>query len=167
MESAIQLDLKGFLRGFPEWLASWEATRVFPPVTELLPHRGKAVLVTQITALQGATICVEAAFDATHPYAQNKRISGMINIEIAAQAAALHQALRDGSGAGRLKPGLLLAVSRLDLVADYTAGETALLAVTLTGEAGQNSEYEFHAQVDGAMRARGSVLVRTAEELAV
>lgn len=111
----------------------------FPPVTELLPHRGAAVLLERVVAHDAAsTTCeVDPAASVLWKSADGS-VPAAVALEYMAQTIAAHGGLRDRESRREARPGFFLGSRRLDFrVRRFEAGE--LLEVTarhLRGSAG-------------------------------
>jgi len=109
----------------------------------LIPHRGAARLVQTIlddrrtdVLVCGGRIPPDSAF------AVGGRAPAVIVLELAAQAAAVQQALAGPAGAAA-RPGYLVAVRAATVWADVVAANVPLVAtVRRTGQAGPLATYD-------------------------
>lgn len=92
----------------------------FPPVAELLPHRGAAVLVDAVLEDTEDAIRVRARISRGNPYfVEGRGVPAWVGIELMAQAAAAHA----GLAARRLhrtpNKGMLLGTRRYEAATAY------------------------------------------------
>jgi predicted hotdog family 3-hydroxylacyl-ACP dehydratase len=110
----------------------------------LIPHRGPARLVRTIledprpdVLVCGGRVPSDSAFVA------DGRVPAVVLLEIAAQAAAVQQALAAPAGGAPLRPGYLVAIRAASLSADDVAAGVRLIAtVRRTGQAGPLATYD-------------------------
>ncbi|RDU95755.1 beta-hydroxyacyl-ACP dehydratase [Trinickia dinghuensis] len=87
----------------------------FPPIDEVLPHRGTMRLVDEIAACCDDAVAVLASADRHAWYADAQgAMPAWLGIELMAQAIAAHVGLIAMRGGGRAKPGVLLGASRYE-----------------------------------------------------
>ena len=113
-------------------------------VTEaLIPHRGPARLVQTILDDPRPDVLVCAGrIPADSAFAVDGRVPAVIVLELAAQAAAVQQALAGPTGAAA-RPGYLVAVRAAMLRADVVAVNVRLVTtVRRTGQAGPLATYD-------------------------
>lgn len=115
------------------------------PVPEgLIPHRGAARLVQTIledprpdVLVCGGRIPADSAFVASG------RAPAVVLLELAAQAAAVQQALAAPAGGTPAKPGYLVAIRAASFHADdVPAGVSLIATVRRTGRAGPLATYD-------------------------
>jgi predicted hotdog family 3-hydroxylacyl-ACP dehydratase len=110
----------------------------------LIPHRGPARLVRTIledprpdVLVCGGRIPADSAFVAAG------RVPAVVLLELAAQAAAVQQALAAPAGGEPARPGYLVAIRAASLSADDVAAGVRLIAtVRRTGQAGPLATYD-------------------------
>lgn len=93
---------------------------VFPPAAELLPHRGKAVLIDTVLEDTPDSIRVNARVDHDSPYFVPRHgLPAWVGLELMAQAIAAHAGL--GARRERKPPraGMLLGTRRYEAFTDY------------------------------------------------
>lgn len=111
----------------------------FPPIAELLPHRGSAVLLRRVVAHDATSTTCEVEPAASVLW-QNEdgSVPVAVALEYMSQAIAAHGGLTDLEAGRERRPGFFLGTRRLDLkVASFAPGE--VLEVTarhLRGSAG-------------------------------
>jgi len=78
-------------------------------LAELIPHRGVMCLLHEVLQVDNESITCRAVShrDPGHPLREDGMLSALSGIEYAAQAMAVHGALRESRGA---RPGVLAAV---------------------------------------------------------
>lgn len=109
----------------------------------LIPHRGPARLVQ--TILEDPRLDVLVCTGRVPPdsaFAVGGRVPAVVVLELAAQAAAVQQALAAPAG-GAARPGYLVAIRAAWLRADDVAAGVRLVAtVRRTGQAGPLATYD-------------------------
>jgi predicted hotdog family 3-hydroxylacyl-ACP dehydratase len=99
----------------------------FPPIDDLLPHRGTMRLLTRVLAYGDETLSAAAHVDGTAWYADaDGSMPVWISIELMAQAIAAHVALRSRLEGKPMQPGVLLGARRLDVAVQAFARDTVL-----------------------------------------
>ena len=109
----------------------------------LIPHRGPARLVQTILddARTDVLVCA-GRIPADSAFAVGGRAPAVIVLELAAQAAAVQQALAGPTGAAA-RPGYLVAVRAAIVRVDEVAANVPLVAtVRRTGQAGPLATYD-------------------------
>ena len=111
----------------------------FPAITELLPHRGKAVLLRRVVAHDAeTTTCEVDPADSVLWRSADGSVPATVALEYMAQTIAAHGGLSDREAGREARPGFFLGSRRLDLgVSRFEPG--VLLEVTarhLRGTAG-------------------------------
>ena len=116
--------------------------REFPPVAELLPHRGRAVLLDRVLAHDATTtVCSVETSASTLFHDADGGVPATVGLEYMAQTIAAHGGLLDRDAGREARPGfflgtrrLTLAVTRfepgqcLEVTATHLRGSTGLLA---------------------------------------
>lgn len=104
----------------------------FPPVHELLPHSGDAVLLDAVVAHdERTTTCVVVAGASPWLRAADGSVPGHLALEYMAQAVAAHGGLLDRATGREARPGFFLGSRRLSLAADrFAAGQRLLVRAT-------------------------------------
>jgi predicted hotdog family 3-hydroxylacyl-ACP dehydratase len=112
--------------------ASPPSAAAFPPITELLPHRGRAVLLGRVLAHDASTTVCTVDPDGGALFRDaDGRVPSWVGLEFMAQAVAAHGGLLDREAARPPRPGLFLGSRRLEFsVAAFEPGEP--LEVTAT-----------------------------------
>jgi predicted hotdog family 3-hydroxylacyl-ACP dehydratase len=111
----------------------------FPPVTELLPHRGRAVLLRRVVAHDAASTTCEVDPAASELWKNaDGSVPATVALEYMAQTIAAHGGLSDRESGREARPGFFLGSRRLEFrIRRFEPGE--LLEVTarhLRGSAG-------------------------------
>jgi len=87
----------------------------FPPVDDVLPHRGTMRLVDEIVACSDDAVAVLCRVDRHAWYADAQgAMPAWLGIELMAQAIAAHVGLIAMRAGGRARPGVLLGASRYE-----------------------------------------------------
>jgi predicted hotdog family 3-hydroxylacyl-ACP dehydratase len=109
----------------------------------LIPHRGPARLVQAILEDPRPDVLVCAGrVPEDSAFAVGGRVPAVVVLELAAQAAAVQQALAAPAG-GAAKPGYLVGIRAASLRADDVAAGVRLIAtVRRTGQAGLLATYD-------------------------
>lgn len=96
---------------------------------QLLPHGPAARLVDSIVEIDAESVLCRASAPVGSPYGDGDTISTLIGVEMAAQAAAVHQAfLRIESGREPSASGLVVRARKLELVRGRLKAPVSLLA---------------------------------------
>lgn len=96
---------------------------------ELLPHGPAARLVGSVVELDAESVLCRASAPVESPYGDGDTISTLIGVEMAAQAAAVHQAvLRIESGRGPSPTGFVVRARKLELFRERLEAPLSLLA---------------------------------------
>lgn len=128
----------------------------------LLPHRPPARFVTRIVSSSEDGVVCEALVPRGHPLAANGPAPALAAIEMAAQAAAVFEALRradtEGEAAARPRLGYLVGARGVRFARATLAAESAcVVSVRLDGVSGPFSSYDFEVSEADAPLARGQV----------
>ncbi|MEX3955114.1 beta-hydroxyacyl-ACP dehydratase [Trinickia sp. EG282A] len=90
-------------------------TAAYPPIEEILPHRGTMLLLERVLAFDDAALVAQARVDRAAWYADAAgAMPAWIGIELMAQAIAAHVGLAALRAGGRARPGVLLGSSRYE-----------------------------------------------------
>jgi predicted hotdog family 3-hydroxylacyl-ACP dehydratase len=109
---------------------------------DLIPQRGPARLVHTIVEAASGTLTCGGRVPATSAFADGGRAPAVVLVELAAQAAAVQQALEATAG-GAMRIGYLVAVRAASLhVAEIGADVPLLASVRRTGRAGPLATYD-------------------------
>ncbi|WP_116135723.1 hotdog family protein [Trinickia diaoshuihuensis] len=99
----------------------------YPPVDEVLPHRGTMRLVDEIAACSDEAVTVLARVEREAWYADAQgAMPAWLGIELMAQAIAAHVGLIAMRAGGRARPGVLLGASRYEAYSPSFAAGTRL-----------------------------------------
>lgn len=109
----------------------------FPPLTKLLPHTGRAVLINEIVSDVDSTIRVRAHITPEHPFfVAGHGVPVWTGIEMMAQAIAVHAGL-SGMRAGRgPRRGMLLGTRCFQAHTPWFEDGSAIV-ITATSAFGQ------------------------------
>ena len=110
----------------------------------LIPHRGPARLVQTILEDPRPDVLVcGGRIPADSAFAAGGRVPAVVVLELAAQAAAVQQALAAPAGGASARPGYLVAIRAASFHADDVAAGVPLIAtVRRTGRAGPLATYD-------------------------
>lgn len=137
-------------------------TEPFPPVEEILPHRGTMLLLDAVLACAEESLTARARVvsDAWYADAQGA-MPAWIGIELMAQAIAAHVGLLAMRAGNTMRPGVLLGSHRYEMRTPVFARD-ALLRIEvkelLRGEEGHGA-YECVIQHNGVVAAEAVIKV--------
>ena len=96
----------------------------FPPIADLLPHRGRAVLLDRVLSHDGlTTVCAVDPRASTLYRGRDGSVPSYVGLEYMAQTVAAHGGLLDRAAGRAARPGLFLGSRRLEFsVAGFAAG---------------------------------------------
>ncbi|HYB99543.1 MAG TPA: hypothetical protein VEC57_10480 [Candidatus Limnocylindrales bacterium] len=101
----------------------------YPPVAELLPHRGPAILLHRVLRHdERETRCLVRVDDSTLFARADGSVPAWIGLEYMAQTVAAHGGLLDRAAARPPRPGLFLGSRRLAFAVDRFEAGTVLEA---------------------------------------
>lgn len=134
----------------------------FPPLTQLLPHTGRAVLLDEIVHDSDDAIEVAVLVTANHPFfVAGHGVPVWVGIELMAQAIAAHAGLA-GLGGGRgPRRGMLLGTRHFQGHVPWFA-EGARLRIHAHREFGNDgglAACECHIECDGEMLAEATIVI--------
>lgn len=92
----------------------------YPPVEELLPHRGRALLLARVVDWTEQQVCCEAILGEECPYVRDGRLESVCGLEVLAQAAGVYLGLARRAG-GATGTALVLG----DGASDRVSGDRA------------------------------------------
>lgn len=111
-------------------MSASEQAPAFPPVVELLPHRGRMLLLDEVVASgPGFTAC-RVVIRPDSSFVEGGRVPGLVAIEYMAQTVAAYAGL-EARGQGRpVRIGYLLGTRELSLEIDeFQVGDDLLIEV--------------------------------------
>jgi predicted hotdog family 3-hydroxylacyl-ACP dehydratase len=134
----------------------------FPPVEEILPHRGTMLLVDAVLACDEESLIAQAHVQSDAWYANaDGAMPAWIGIELMAQAIAAHVGLLAMRAGNKMRPGVLLGSRRYEAHLPAFSRD-ALLRIEvkelLRGEEGHGA-YECIIQLDGVIGAEAVIKV--------
>ncbi len=129
-----------------------------PPVSALLPHAPPSRLLAAVLAASASGIVCAGVIPGTHPLVERGEAPGFLAIELAAQAAAVLQALQR-SPAGGPRIGYLVGVRGAHLPTGLPIGQALRVTAASTGGAGALATYDMEVSAeDGDKRlATGAI----------
>ena len=124
----------------------------------LIPQRGAARMVVAVLEAGTDSAVCRGRVPADSAFVTGGRAPAVVVLELAAQAAAVQQALAAPSG-GAARPGYLVVLRDATLHADEVAADAPLVAtVRRTGQAGPLATYEVAVHgADGAAIATATL----------
>lgn len=132
-----------------------------PPAAELLPHRPPMLLVRELLERGPGRLRCRGQVAADSPLARDGRAPAMLAVELAAQGAALLEALERGDREGDAAPrrGYLISLQRLELGSPtLPAGEPLDASVVYDGGAGPLARYRIRVRgAGGELYAAGVI----------
>lgn len=135
-------------------------TREGHDITRLIPHEGVARMVESVVELRDDGIDCKGRISPGHALVRGGSAPAFVGLELAAQAAAVFEALRGpeqeaGSGA---RVGFLVSLRdvRLDL-SELPAGVPLVVSVRALGGAGALGLYEVRVRHDGRLCVQGTL----------
>jgi predicted hotdog family 3-hydroxylacyl-ACP dehydratase len=134
----------------------------FPAVSELLPHRGRAVLIDEVLDDSEDSIRVAASIGRAHPFfVTGHGVPSWAGIELMAQAIAAHAGL---SGRRLQRPprvGMLLGTRRYRTTALYfeEGSRLEILANREFGDAGGIAACACSIECQGVALAQASLII--------
>ena len=94
----------------------------FPPAVQLVPHRGRALLIDAVLEATPESIWVAAQITRDHPYFVTAHgVPSWVGIELMAQAAAAHAGLNVCRTHNTPRGGMLLGTRRYRAIVAYFA----------------------------------------------
>ncbi|SDF94173.1 hotdog family protein [Paraburkholderia phenazinium] len=134
----------------------------FPPVEEILPHRGTMLLLDAVLACADESLTAQARVQSDAWYADAQgAMPAWIGIELMAQAIAAHVGLLEMRAGNSMRPGVLLGSRRYEMHTPAFAPD-ALLRIEvkelLRGDEGHGA-YECVIQHDDVVAAEAVIKV--------
>jgi predicted hotdog family 3-hydroxylacyl-ACP dehydratase len=129
----------------------------YPPIAELLPHRGASVLLDAVLEDHAGGLRARVTIRSDHPYlVPGRGIPAWVGIELMAQAAAAHAGLKARSSQMPPNGGMLLGTRRFEALEPWFR-EGMELEVSAEQEFGESGEGGVSACVC-AIRSGGRTL---------
>ena len=132
----------------------------FRPVAELIPHAPPARLLAEVLAAGPGGILCTGCIPTDHPLAAGGEAPGFLAIELAAQAAAAHQAMARQSG-GRPRIGYLVGVREAHLTARLPIGHVLRVAAVPAGAAAALAVYDMEVAEQGTTQPLATGTIST------
>jgi predicted hotdog family 3-hydroxylacyl-ACP dehydratase len=135
-------------------------TRPEADVAGLLPQAGLARFVESVVELREDGIDCAGRIPPGHPLVRGGKVAGFVGLELAAQAAAVFEALRRASRGGEAvaRPGLLVSLRDVRLErAELSAGAPLVASVRAVGSAAALSLYAARVFEGGALALEGTL----------
>lgn len=137
-------------------------SEIFPPVAELLPHQGRAVLIDAVLEDDPDTIWVRTKVSSDNPYfVPGHGLPVWVGIELMAQAIAAHAGLGSRREQRPPRAGMLLGTRRFEAKAPYFP-EGATLEITATRDFGDDGGLAACActiQSGGEVLAKATIII--------
>jgi predicted hotdog family 3-hydroxylacyl-ACP dehydratase len=113
----------------------------FPPVAELIPHQGRAVLIDKVLMDSEDRIRVTAFITSANPfYIANHGVPSWVGVELMAQAIAAHAGLKSRRSNRAPRIGMLLGTRRYKTWTPYFC-EGTRLEISAQQEYGDTGEF--------------------------
>jgi predicted hotdog family 3-hydroxylacyl-ACP dehydratase len=90
----------------------------FPPLAELIPHRGTSILIDHVKQWDDAHIVCVAEIRAGHFYERDGRVPATVTLELMAQTVAAYVGLTQHERGLPPRAGYIVAARRFELRAD-------------------------------------------------
>jgi predicted hotdog family 3-hydroxylacyl-ACP dehydratase len=129
-------------------------------VGTLLPHAGPARFVESVVGLREDGIECAGRIPPENALVRDGKVGVIVGVELAAQAAAVFEALRRRSRGERApaSPGLLVSMRDVQLARpELTAGAPLLASVRALGGKTALALYEVLVSEDGALALQGTI----------
>jgi predicted hotdog family 3-hydroxylacyl-ACP dehydratase len=91
---------------------------MLPPVTELLPHSGRMVLIDEVLEAGEGRIVARLTLRPTSPFVEDGRVPAIVAIEYMAQTVGAYAGLRARAAGGSPRIGFLLGTREMTLDVD-------------------------------------------------
>jgi predicted hotdog family 3-hydroxylacyl-ACP dehydratase len=130
-------------------------------IAALVPHAGAMCLLHEVLEADGERILARAIShrDRSHPLREGETLPALCGVEYAAQAMAVHGALRQGAA----QPGMLAALRDVELAVtrlDDIPGDLTVEARCVRNESGRLL-YQFWIRADERLLLHGRAMVVT------
>lgn len=131
----------------------------FPPPEALIPHRGAALLLAGVSESTADRLVAVAVVPPGSPFVAEGVAASFVALEIAAQAAAVFEALRRRQAGGPAEPrvGYLVGAREARLEAALPVGSAFRVTVRLEAAVPPLSTYRFQVGGSGTVIARGAI----------
>lgn len=133
---------------------------MYPPVVDLIPHRGPAILIEQV---QSHTDEVTECLTVIRPelqYVREGRADAALALELMAQTVAAHVGLRGRWNGGEARQGYVIGVPKMCFFGgDYRVGEALSIWVRVLFVEGPVARFEGRVHCGAAVRAEGTLTV--------
>lgn len=91
---------------------------MYPPLTELIPHRGTSVVLDRMTDFAPPHGVCEIVLGGTFPYCVRGRVDAVVGLEMLAQAVSAYVGMTRRAAGSPPRPGYLIGVPRAEFHAD-------------------------------------------------
>ncbi|MGB9430283.1 MAG: 3-hydroxylacyl-ACP dehydratase [Gammaproteobacteria bacterium] len=134
----------------------------FPPVAELLPHRGRAVLIDEVLEDSKDSTLVAAHITRAHPFfVAGLGVPAWVGIELMAQAIAAHAGLDGRRAQQPPRAGMLLGTRRYQTETAYfrEGARLEILAQREFGDSGGLAACACRIACDGQTLTRATLII--------
>lgn len=133
---------------------------MYPPVADLIPHRGPAILIDEVQShTQEETEC-RAVIRSDLQYVKEGRADAALALELMAQTVAAHVGLQGRWSGGEARQGYVVGVPKMQFFGgDYRVGEALTIWVRVLFVEGPVARFEGRVQCGDTVRAEGSLTV--------
>lgn len=87
---------------------------LWPEIEELIPHRGRSVLLEGVRHFVEGEASFDAVIKADHPYARDGRVEALVGLEMMAQAVAALVGLEQRAAQQPPQVGYLVSATQLE-----------------------------------------------------
>lgn len=134
---------------------------MFPPLEQLVPHRGPALLLSRVLSHHHTLTICEAIVTSSMQYLKQGSVSPALCIELGAQAAAVHASLTQEQSDGMPQVGHLVSCPNMQFFGGPLL-EGCCLSVSVAPETSAGALRLFHVKVEEGeeLRAEGDIAVQ-------
>jgi predicted hotdog family 3-hydroxylacyl-ACP dehydratase len=133
---------------------------VFPPVEQLIPHRGPAIVISRVLAHRHQEALVEALIEESGQYVAEGIAAAPLALELAAQAVAALVGLERREGVGPAASGYVVGVQQMKFFGgDFRVGDRLEISVRLEFREGPVGRFGFEITDGSSIRTCGSLTV--------
>lgn len=126
------------------------------PITELLPHKGRMLLIDRVVVKDGDWLLCQGRVRDDNPFVRNDGLSRAAFVEYMAQATAANVAIFGRPGFSK---GYLVAGRNIEIMGDADVGDMLDIRVKELSSMGQFASYEGEVFVSGQLICYGTVNV--------
>lgn len=133
---------------------------MFPPVSQLIPHRGPAVLIDEVVEHHDEETRSVAVIHERMQYVSEGRVDAVVALELMAQTVAAHVGLRGRWSGDEPQQGYVVGVPKMRFFGGgYSVGDRLSVLVRAVFVEGPVARFEGEVRKGPALRAEGSLTV--------